>query len=244
MVVDRGPPPMIRVLVDRLDDGARTAALLDAEEHHLRVRRVTDGETIEALDGKGRRAHGRIRINGKQFSIELEAVRSTPPPVPIRLLVAAGDRERFLWLIEKATELGATDIVPITTERTASVNTRIRDEHRGKLERRALEALKQCGGAWSPAIAPVAPLDLALARTDTPIRWLADHAGGRPDSVPAERAATVIIGPEGGLTDRERSACVDAGFTAVRLGPRTLRFETATLAALALIAAGREETDA
>ena len=235
---------MIRVLVEQLEEPGSAVTLLDGEDHHLKVRRVADGEVIEALDGRGRKGRGKVRVTGKRFSIELDRVTSAQPPVPIRLLVAAGDRERFLWLIEKGTELGVTEIVPLATERTAGVNTRVREEHQAKLERRALEALKQCGGAWAPTIRQVVRLEDAVREMATPIRWLADHSGARPDLVAAAQPATVIIGPEGGFTDSEREICVTAGFTPVRLGQRTLRFETAAVAALALIAAGREDPDA
>ena len=73
--------------------------------------------------------------------------------------VGAGDRDRFGWLVEKATELGVTEIVPLETERTRGVATGCGPEQLDKLRRRAREALKQCGGAWAPVLREPSPLE-------------------------------------------------------------------------------------
>ena len=68
----------------------------------------------------------------------------------LTLAVGAGDRDRFAWLVEKAVELGVTAVVPLETERTAGVATRVATtQHLAKLRRQALEAIKQCGAAWA-----------------------------------------------------------------------------------------------
>ena len=234
---------MIRVAVPEIDSAARTIPLPASESHHLRVRRVTDGEAVEALDGRGLVAEGVLHVNGKEWEIAVERVRETPEPISVKVLVGAGDRERFAWLVEKATELGATEIVPLVTDRTGGVASGLREEHREKLERRAVEALKQCGGSWLPRIHPATPLADALGATRAPVRWLADPSGTRPGAIQSDDAAAVIIGPEGGFTDRERDRVVAAGFVPIRLGARTLRFETAAIAALALLVSSRKDAD-
>ncbi len=125
-------------------------------------------------------------------------------------------------------------LIPLETEFTSAVATRVRPQHVAKLRRRALEALKQCGAAWVPEISPPVPLATLLARPVAGERWLADASGASATAVGP--AATVLVGPEGGLTQAERSAALAAGFRPVRLSPYVLRFETAALAAAALAA--------
>jgi 16S rRNA (uracil1498-N3)-methyltransferase len=232
---------MIRVLAAAVHESRGPLELLEQEEHHLRVRRAADGDPVEVLDGRGGVGQGVVRLAGKRYGVELSSVRSVPRPDPLVLLVGAGDRERFAWLVEKAAELGATAVIPLGTARALNVTSRVRDEHRPKLARRALETLKQCGGAWAPEVGPVTPLDRALAAVGPGLRWLADPRGTRPEVTPPATGATVIIGPEGGFEAGELVACRQAGFESVRLGSRMLRFETAAIAALALIASGRTE---
>jgi 16S rRNA (uracil1498-N3)-methyltransferase len=232
---------MIRVLVEPLEPASRSARLLEGEEHHLKVRRVEAGEPVEAIDGRGHLGRGTLHGGPKHLSVELATVDVVPPAAPLRLRVGAGDRDRFLWLVEKATELGATALVPLLTERSISVANRVKDEHRGKLERRSLEALKQCGGAWTVAIEPVAELAVAVAAAPTGLRWVADVSGAEPRVHGLHQPATIIIGPEGGLTQAELATCRSGGFSLVRLASRVLRFETAAIAALALMAAGRRD---
>jgi 16S rRNA (uracil1498-N3)-methyltransferase len=153
----------------------------------------------------------------------------------VTLAVGGGDRDRFEWLAEKATELGVAALIPVETELTAAVATRIRPQHVAKLRRRALETLKQCGAAWVPEISPPVPLATLLARPLAGERWLADASGASASAV--SPAATVLVGPEGGFTPAERAAALAGGFCPVRLGPYVLRFETAALAAAALAAA-------
>lgn len=210
-----------------------TLELDDAEAHHLRVRRA-DGELrVELRDGAGLVGTGVVSLDGKHGTIVVERAERRPHAVPLRLVVGAGDRDRFAWLVEKAAELGVTDIHLVDTERTAGVATRIRAGAGSleKLRRRGLEALKQCGGAWAPAVHDPEPLAALLARAMSGARWLADAAGTSPPALAAAEPLTTIIGPEGGFTDAERAAIIAAGYRPVRLGALTLRFETAALAA-------------
>jgi 16S rRNA (uracil1498-N3)-methyltransferase len=221
------------VLVGPGAEPGATLALDEAEAHHLRVRRA-DGELrVELRDGAGLVGTGLVRLDGKRGTILVERAERQSPAVPLRLVVGAGDRERFAWLVEKATELGVTDIHPVETEHTAGVASRLRAGAGtlDKLRRRALETLKQCGGAWAPTLHDPEPLAALLARRQAGALWLADAGGAPPAPLAATTPLTVVVGPEGGLTDTERAAAVTAGYRPVRLGPLTLRFETAALAA-------------
>lgn len=220
------------VLLDPAGAGeGRVATLAEAEEHHLRVRRAREGEQVELRDGAGLIGAGRLVSRNGRWGIEVQERRVVPRDSGITLAVGAGDRERFEWLVEKATELGVAAVVPVETEFTAAVAGRVRPQHVPRLRRRALEAVKQCGAAWAPEITEPVPLAVLLGRPRPGECWLADAAGGIPDA--AAPPALVLVGPEGGLTATERDAAVSAGYRPVRLGPHTLRFETAALVAAA-----------
>ena len=203
--------------------------VLSPEEcHHLTVRRVAAGQAIEVLDGRGQVAIGVWQADG---TVAIERIEVTAKPPDLTLLVGAGDRDRFLWLVEKCVELGVTHLVPVETERSRQVATRVRPEQADKMRKRAQEALKQCGGAWALQIAPVVGLEAALAGVDANRRWLADPNGTGAELVVPSVSVAVAIGPEGGFTEAEIVAVTAAGFSPTRLGLRTLRFETAAVAA-------------
>ena len=157
----------------------------------------------------------------------------------LTLAVAAGDRERFTWMAEKAVELGVSAIVPLETARTAGVATRLRDTHGAKLRRVVLEATKQCGAAWAPTVERSLALEQFLVGPIQGTGWLADPAGALPPATLDDAPLTVVIGPEGGFTTEERAALVSAGYRPVVLGANTLRFETAALAAAAVAGMAR-----
>jgi 16S rRNA (uracil1498-N3)-methyltransferase len=236
---------MMRVLVpsEALPSGGWVAGqrifLVEDEAHHLKVRRSKDGEEVEVLDGAGLRAGGVLRQSGKGWSVELESVARESRPPELTLAVAAGDRERFSWMVEKGVELGVTRILPFESARSSGVATRIRPAHLARLRRHAREALKQCGMTWAPDLEEPVSMDGLLSCAVTGTAWLADASGAAPAAELDDTPVTVVIGPEGGLTDGERSRIVAAGYLPRILGKGTLRFETAAVAAAAVIGAGR-----
>jgi 16S rRNA (uracil1498-N3)-methyltransferase len=205
----------------------------DSEVHHLRVRRAKDGEKVELLDGAGLRGTGHLLQSGKQWTVEIETIDREQRPPELTLAVAAGDRDRFTWMVEKAAELGVTGVVPLETARTAAVATGIREAHLQRLRRRALEATKQCGAAWAVQVEEQVPLSSFLTRTSSGVRWLADQAGAAAPTELDLTPVTAVIGPEGGFTDAERASLASAGYQSIALSPLTLRFETAALATAA-----------
>lgn len=235
----------MRVLVER-GSGAgalwavgQRLSLDESEVHHLRVRRAQDREIVEILDGAGLRGTGRLVQVGKQWSVEVQSAHHESRPAELTLAVAAGDRERFSWMVEKAVELGVTRIVPLETARSAGVATGIREAHLRRLRRHALEATKQCGVAWAVQVEEPLSLDDFRGRPLAGSGWLTDRAGAPPPTRLGENALTVVIGPEGGFADAERTGLVAAGYLPIVLGPNALRFETAALAAAALATTAR-----
>ncbi|HEU4700659.1 MAG TPA: RsmE family RNA methyltransferase [Gemmatimonadales bacterium] len=230
---------MITVLLAPGDVVADQMVELDLDEaHHLRVRRARDGEPLELRDGRGLVGHGVLRWNGKRASVEVADVARLPAPPALTLAVGAGDRERFAWLVEKAAEVGVTDLLPMVTTLTRGVATRVRGDGLERFQRRAREAVKQSGAAWAPRVHE--PVSLVQLPHGGPGRWwLADPRGDLPPVRLGPEPITVAIGPEGGLTDQERATLLGAGYEPVRLGAHIQRFETAALVAAAAVGLAR-----
>jgi len=215
--------------------------ILDEEEaNHLKVRRVADGDAVRLVDGRGGIATARVARDPNMVAVRVVATTMVPAPPATEVWVGSGDRDRFLGVIEKATELGATRVLPLITERSQQVATRFQSSHVEKAGKRAREAIKQCGAAWAPSVGAPLPLADAL-RAPAPrvIRLLADPEGGTLPAIRESDAVQWAIGPEGGFTDAELGALRSAGFRPVTLGRAVLRFDTAALAALALTGQAR-----
>lgn len=216
-----------------------TVSLHEEERHHLRVRRAAEGERVRALDGAGTIAEGVLLRVGGDFAVRVERVQVVPAPPRFALVVGAGDKERFGWLAEKSAELGVTELLPLKAERTRSVAAGIREGQVLALQRRARQAIKQSGAGWAPRVGAPVDVKFAAAQGDPEYRWLADATGEKPPELPPNVPLVVVVGPEGGLIPAEREVFLAAGFRRVRLAPDLLRFETAALAAAAVVASQR-----
>jgi 16S rRNA (uracil1498-N3)-methyltransferase len=243
----RGGAPPAATVVARGPFQAGGVVILDEDEaHHLKVRRVGDGAVIRLVDGRGNVATARVSVDANVVMARVVATTSVGLPPAVELLLGAGDRDRFLSAVERATELGATRIVPVLSERVAGVATRFQAAHVEKAAARAREAVKQCGAAWAPAIVAPVPLGEALRQhaPSAAVRLVADAEGGPMPKLREADAVQWAIGPEGGFSDAERSALKAAGFRPVALARATLRFDTAAVAALAITAAARRHETA
>jgi 16S rRNA (uracil1498-N3)-methyltransferase len=231
---------MIRVLIEPGGELAEHRfGLVQEEGHHLRVRRASDGEVVEVRDGEGLMGVGRLVRTDRTWSVEVSAADRAARPAELTLAVGAGDRDRFAWLVEKATELGVTSVLPLETERTAGVASRLRPQHLARLRRHALEAVKQSGAPWATRVEEPVSLAELVARPAGGQGWLADSGGQPAPAAVARTPLTIVVGPEGGLTADEMNRLRAAGYTPVSLGPHTLRFETAAIAAAAAAVSGR-----
>jgi 16S rRNA (uracil1498-N3)-methyltransferase len=217
----------------------RRTTLEASEAHHLRVRRAREDERVEVLDGAGLSGTGILVLSGTDWQVEITSAESRPAQPELTLAVAAGDRERFTWMAEKAVELGVTRIVPLETDRTAGVASRLKQSHIEKLQRVMLEATKQCGAVWAPTVEQSVSLREFITAPLQGNGWLADLSGELPASILDGTPLSILVGPEGGFTSEERSAVLGAGYRAVALGSNTLRFETAALVAAALAVTAR-----
>lgn len=223
--------------------------------HHFRVRRLVVGDRVRVTDGLGSLATASIATLGKRSAtIELMELHQEPEPPPVRLLVPVADRDRMLWLAEKSAELGVRDWTPLSWERSRSVSPRGEGESfRARVRARMVAALIQSGGAWLPRLNEESDgaSFCAAHRVEDGSGSLLLDGGGLPlmavlarllDVAPSGRHTlnlTLAIGPEGGFSADELAALVGAGFQSCSLGPRVLRFETAAIAAIAVIGASR-----
>jgi 16S rRNA (uracil1498-N3)-methyltransferase len=211
--------------------------------HHMRVRRLAPGEAVRVTDGEGRAARGTIvAIDKRGADVTLTTVHEVPAPAPLHLLAPVADRERMLWLAEKAAELGAASWRAVSWRRSRSVSPRGEGEAFAlKVRARMVSALLQSGGAWLPRVEPDVPVDrLPGVVPADGVRLLLDVAGAPLLGLAAGSVGLwLALGPEGGVEPAERDELVAAGFHLASLGGGILRFETAGVAALAVARAAR-----
>ncbi len=208
-----------------------------ASLHYLAgVLRLEPGAALEVFDGEG--SAWDATLEGSE--LRLGERRPAPPPGAVVWLAFALPRgEKADWIVQKATELGVSRLVPWQAERSVVRLDAPRAAGRARRwERIAAEAARQCGRSDVPAVAEPASLAAAL---EAPLGFVrvAFHAGaGAPLASlvrPGAPGFLAVIGPEGGLTESEVEACRAAGATLAALGPRVLRTETAAVAAAALL---------
>lgn len=228
--------------------GAQVVIRGDEAQHIARVLRLKPGETVVVFDGSGFDSTMVLEeVTASMVSgTVIERNRAaTEPAFPITLVQGLAKGDKMDLIIQKAVELGVSRIIPLETDH-AVVNL---DEKkaRGKAERWnriALEACKQCQRSCPPRVEPVAELaDIIRLAGDAPVLFF--YEGARHVSLQdtleqvgpkaRERGMFLVIGPEGGFSEREASTAEKAGFYSAGLGPRILRTETAGLAALSII---------
>lgn len=219
------------------------AELPSEEIHHLtRVRRGRPGDHFIGVDGRGGLYECSLeRDGGKWFGRIVKTLEcNSEPPVRITLAQALVKKDKFEWVIQKATELGVSEIVPLITVRSELRLNEERTERRVKRWNRILrEALKQSGRCLLPALEQPCGLADFLDRNESELSLVLDEEGGRPlgDLLPASRPAgiCVLVGPEGGWDGRERDLFAAAGVKRAHLGPRVLRAETAPVVVLSIL---------
>jgi 16S rRNA (uracil1498-N3)-methyltransferase len=207
--------------------------------HHIRVARVALGECVALRDGAGKAAVGTlVKISRSSALVEVSETSEMSRPAPIHLLAPVADRDRMLWLAEKATELGVTSWRPVVWRRSKSVSPRGEGPmFQARVQARMTAALIQSGGGWLPDIFPEATIEHAVTAAPLGTRILLARDGEPIVGVPMKAPITIALGPEGGMEPAERDAFIGAAFLPVKLGETTLRFETAGVAAVAIAAA-------
>jgi 16S rRNA (uracil1498-N3)-methyltransferase len=241
-----------RVFVDqKLVPGKGVALPEQAGLHLTRVLRLEAGAPVTLFDGTGGEYAGTLERDGKKFWARVGAHDAVEceSPLDITLLQGVARGERMDLIVQKATELGVTRIVPVLAERSVvKVDAQQRERKLEHWRSIAISACEQCGRNRVPQVTAPAPLAEVLATLpENALRCLLAADGATPLAHGARIVGPVVllIGPEGGLADGERRLATLHGFGAYRLGPRILRTETAGLAALAVLqAAGGDFSDA
>ncbi|MFI4886766.1 MAG: 16S rRNA (uracil(1498)-N(3))-methyltransferase [Steroidobacterales bacterium] len=225
-----------------LASGKRQTIEGDPANHIARVLRLGRGDALVVFDGRGGEYAARIEDVRKGAVVVAVAEGSTPvreSPLSLTLAQGVSRGERMDWVVQKATELGVSRIVPVLTERSV-VKLDAKQAERKRLHWHgiATAACEQSGRDRIPTLD--APLTLAefLGGADRRAMrvMLSPAASLSVADLPQPGAGVlVLIGPEGGLAASEQQSALAAGFAAIRLGPRVLRTETAAVAALTVL---------
>jgi 16S rRNA (uracil1498-N3)-methyltransferase len=213
-----------------------------AANHITRVLRLRNGDELTVFDGTGGEFGARVeefRKDSVVVAVAEHRAVERESPLPLTLAQGVSRGERMDWIIQKATELGASRIVPVFTKRSV-VRLDEKQAERKLQHWRAITvaACEQCGRNRVPELTlPTDFFDVIPPDTSGSTRLLLSPSGDLriDDLEEVGKGITVLIGPEGGLEDVEQEAAIRAGFKAVRLGPRVLRTETAAIAALTII---------
>lgn len=226
----------VRLYLDQPLGVGQTVSLMRDQAHYLfSVMRMRDGDALEVFDGRSGAYDARIAKAEKKGGTLTIGERTQPlqRPPDLWLLFAPIKKARTDFIVEKAAEMGAARIVPVQTDHTNA--DRIR---RDRLQAHAVEAAEQCGGTYVPEVTDLCRLSDVLASWPDERQLMfcdetrAGAVGALPDT-PGPWA--ILIGPEGGFSDAERRRLgAMAQAHSVSLGPRILRADTASVAALAL----------
>ncbi|MBB73914.1 MAG: 16S rRNA (uracil(1498)-N(3))-methyltransferase [Planctomycetaceae bacterium] len=214
--------------------------LSGTEAHHLlHVLRATPGDEITLFDGAGGEFTARVESTARKTVVcQILQARSVNRELPVELVlgVALPKGERQRWLIEKATELGVTRLVPVETSRSTQQHA---NNSTDRLQRTVIESSKQCGRNQLMYISPTTSLDAFLrAAPAASRRWMAHPQDARATTAavtPAMDSPTwLLVGPEGGFTENETAQARTEGWQIIDLGARILRVETAAIALTSL----------
>ncbi len=215
----------------------------EAAHHAARVLRLRESDRVEMFDGLGNACTGMIvELAGKRVVVGgIAASRADrESPLQITLAQALSSSEKMDWVIQKATELGVAKIQPLDTERSVARLSAERAAKRLEHWRQvAISACEQCGRNLLPEIH--APLDMMAwlqQIRDTPdskFILLPEGAASLHAQSKPQDSVVLLIGAEGGFTGAESDSALHCGFTAIRLGARVLRTETAAVAGLAAL---------
>jgi len=215
----------------------------DTAHHAARVLRLREGDAVNIFDGLGNESHGVIaELGGKRVIVGGITSVDSDRESPLRILLAQAlsSSEKMDWVIQKATELGVTEIQPLDTERSVARLTAERIAKRLEhWQQVTIAACEQCGRNVLPKL--YAPLDIMSwlqqmkDSTDTKLIMSPEGAASLPVQANPNGKVVLLIGAEGGFTTAEIECASLCGFTPIRMGARVMRTETAAVAGLAAL---------
>jgi len=232
-----------RFLVDQVHDD--TAEIRGDDARHLaRVLRAEPGQQYEISDGANIYLAEISAVGKDRVAFRLiEALETPPAPVHLKLVAALIKFDRFEWLVEKATEMGAAAILPVNAARSERGLLKAAEKRAGRWRRIAHESSQQARRVRPPEFGEPQELSAALLVLSGDGYFLDEKPGAPPLLAvlppPAQRhrsdSIALATGPEGGWTDTERARAVASGWKPVSLGPLILRAETAAILATGLL---------
>lgn len=208
----------------------RLVTINDEEQQHIvKVLRMKDGEEIHITDGKGNLASGTLFIEGKKAGIHVSQIKADTPDFNPKLHIAIAPTkniDRIEFFVEKAVEMGISEITILQTEKTERKNINI-----DKIRKQAIAASKQSLRFHFPVINDVIKLSDFLKKIDSETTFVA-HCNENLkrinlNEIPKLDNYTFLIGPEGDFSDKEILFLAEKGIKAVSLGNQRLRTETA-----------------
>ncbi len=211
--------------------------------HAVQVLRMKPGALLNLFDGQGLEYQAQLEQVGKrQATVSLKQQIDTDNESPLDILLMQGISrgERMDYAIQKAVELGVKRIMPVVTERCNVQLSGDRAEKRiNHWQGVIISACEQSGRSYLPDLLPITSIDAALENVNDACKLVLDPEAIKSfSSVKKADQIALLIGPEGGLSETEVQRANDVGFTGITLGPRILRTETASAAALAMVQAG------
>ncbi len=229
-----------RVYTDQALQTGATVILEEAPSRHLaKVLRMTPGRELLIFNGTGGEYPARItEVGKKSVSVHLESFEDVDRESPLDLELAIGlsRGDRMDWVIQKATELGATRITPLFTERTeVKLKGDRLDKKWDHWRQVMISACEQCQRNRLPALSAPITLNEWLDQSRGQKRFVLHHRDSRglPESEPLAQLS-LLVGPEGGLSEEEIEQARTDGCEPLTLGPRVMRTETAPIAAISL----------
>lgn len=215
-----------------------TDVVLDGDQAHYlgKVLRIKPGHQCLLFNGADGEFLAEVTdVSKREVRLRLLEPRDGTPDssLPVHLGLGLSRGERMDYAIQKATELGVTDITPLFTEFSeVKLSNERADKRAAHWQKIAVSASEQCGRCSVPLIHNPMPLADWFTTVPAGQGFLLDHTGTAGFTGSAPDAVCLLVGPEGGTSDTEKSLAIAAGFTTVRLGPRVLRTETAPVVAL------------
>ena len=229
-----------RIYTDQALTVGDSIELSDQAARHISVLRMQAGRALILFNGQGGEYQATLtQVGKKNASAVIDSFDHSEreSPLSIHLGIGISRGERLDLVLQKATELGVTEITPLFTSRTeVKLNAERQEKKQQHWQQVLISACEQCQRNQLPRLHPATAFDRWISEVNSEARFVLHHrtdttlAGtARPESV------ALVIGPEGGLSETEISLAAEHRFQSLKLGPRVFRTETAPLAAISVL---------
>ncbi|HKL52163.1 MAG TPA: 16S rRNA (uracil(1498)-N(3))-methyltransferase [Wenzhouxiangellaceae bacterium] len=210
-----------------------------AAQHLVKVLRHRVGDRVTLFDGKGREAKAEIIMAHRRHGCSVRVLETVEvcreSPLRVELLPGMSRGEKMDLVIQKTVELGVSVIRPIITERSEVRPDKSAAARLSRWKEIVIGACEQCGRAHLPEIHAPSPIEGIADRTSARLVLNPASRTLLDDCPPVEGEISIAIGPEGGFSERDLALLEQRGFRSVRFGPRILRTETASIAAVSAL---------